>query len=197
MARRLTREEALFVGGSAGLITHVALEIARRIDDPNAFVVTFLCDTGERYLSKFYSDEWMRENQLLDGDRTTLAQVVGSKPSTAQAIVSVAPGASVRQALRLMSLHDVSQLPVMDGANCVGSVSEWSLSGKALENSKVLESTVSDVMGPPFPVVHASQAVDAVAALLSKANPAVLVQANGTPAGIVTRSDMLSYLMGR
>ena len=159
--------------------------------------MTFLCDTGERYLSKLYNDEWMRENQLLDGDRTTLAQVVGGKPSTAQPIVSVAPGASVRQALRLMALHDVSQLPVMDGSNCVGSVSEWSLSGKGLENSKVLDAAVSEVMDPPFPVVDASQPVDVVAALLSKANPAVLVHSDGAPTGIVTRSDMLSYLMAR
>ncbi len=197
MSRRLTREEGLFVGGSSGLIAHVALRLAKEIDDPNAFVVTFLCDTGERYLSKLYNDEWMRENQLLDGDRTTLAQVVGGKPSTAQPIVSVTPGATVRQALRLMSLHDVSQLPVMEGSNCVGSVSEWALSGKGLEDSKVLDTAVSDVMDPPFPVVDAAQPVDAVAALLSKANPAVLVHANGSPTGIVTRSDMLSYLMAR
>ena len=197
MARRLTREEGLFVGGSSGLITHVALDLARRLDDPHAFVVTFLCDTGERYLSKLYNDEWMRENQLLDGDRATLAQVIGSKPSTADAIVSVAPGASVRQALRLMSLHDVSQLPVMNGPNCVGSVSEWSLSGKGLENAKLLDAAVSEVMDPPFPVVDAEQPVDSVATLLSKANPAVLVRAKGVVSGIVTRSDMLAYLMAR
>ena len=51
MSRRLTREEGIFVGGSAGLIAHAALNLARRVDDPNALVVTFLCDTGERYLS--------------------------------------------------------------------------------------------------------------------------------------------------
>jgi cystathionine beta-synthase len=51
MARRLTREEGIFVGGSAGLIAHAALNVARRLDDPEAYVVTFLCDTGERYLS--------------------------------------------------------------------------------------------------------------------------------------------------
>ena len=76
MARRLTREEGLFVGGSSGLIVHVALHVARRIDDPNALVVAPLPDTGERYLSKLYNDEWMRENQLLDADRTTLDYVL-------------------------------------------------------------------------------------------------------------------------
>ena len=200
MARRLTREEGLFVGGSSGLVTHVALHVARRVDDPEACVVVMLPDTGERYLSKLYNDEWMRENQLLDADRTTLALVLAAKQRSEQGtpqIVSVPPGATVRQALRLMSQHDVSQLPVMDGANCVGSVSDWSLSAKSLEDTKMLDRTVSEVMDPPFPTVDMGQPVDSVAKLLSKSNPAVLVRSNGTVKGIVTRSDMLNYLMAR
>ena len=198
MARRLTREEGIFVGGSSGLIAHVALGVARRIDDPAAYVVTFLCDTGERYLSKLYSDEWMRENQMLEGDRATLGQLLTRKEGTsAPTIVSVAPGQTVRQALTLMGLHDISQLPVMDGPNCVGSVTESSLTSRSLENTKLLDAVMSDVMDQPFPVVEASQPVDAVAKLLSKANPAVLVRDHGTLQGIVTRSDMLQYLMAR
>jgi cystathionine beta-synthase len=197
MARRLTREEGLFVGGSSGLIVHVALHVARRIDDPNACLVAILPDTGERYLSKLYNDEWMRENQLLEADRTTLASVLSAKRPTDHPVVSVAPGTTVRQALRLMSLHDVSQLPIMEDANCVGSVSDWSLSAKSLENTKLLDATVSEVMDPPFPVVDSEQPVDAIAKLLSKSNPAVLVRSNGRVLGIVTRSDMLTYLMAR
>src|SRR5688500_16529522 len=197
MARRLTREEGLFAGGSSGLIAHVALNVARRVNDPDALVVTVLCDTGERYLSKVYSDEWMRENQMLDADRATVGHVLGTKEGDAPVIVSVAPGQTVRQALRLMNLHDVSQLPVMDGATCVGSVSDWSLSTKSLENPKVLDQTVSDIMEAPFPVVDSTHAVDAIVKLLSKSNPAVLVQEHGRIQGIVTRSDMLSFMMAR
>ena len=200
MARRLTREEGLFVGGSSGLVVHVALHIARRIDDPSAMVVVPLPDTGERYLSKVYNDEWMRENQLLDADRTTLGFVLQAKTGQAgktPVVVSVQPGTTVRQALRLMGLHDVSQLPVMDGTNCVGSVSDWSLSARSLDNTKILDATVSEVMDAPFPVVEVSQSVDSVAKLLSKSNPAVLVRDNGFVQGIVTRSDVLSYLMAR
>jgi len=196
MARRLTREEGLFVGGSSGLITHVALAVAKQVDDPKAFVVTLLCDTGERYLSKLYNDEWMRENQLLDGDRVTVGSVLSNKEGELR-LVSVTPGNTVRQALRLMALHDVSQLPVMDGSNCVGSVSDWSLSAKSLDNTKLLDATLTEVMDPPFPVVDAGQAAEAIAKLLSKANPAVLVRGNGSFIGIVTRSDMLSFLMAR
>ena len=197
MARRLTREEGLFVGGSAGLITHVALDVARRLDDPKAFVVTFLCDTGERYLSKLYNDEWMRENQMLEPEKGTLGTVLGTKSGDAPVVVSVAPGTTVRQALRLNSQHDVSPLPVMDGANCVGSVSDWSLSAKSLDNSKLLDMTVNEVMDPPFPMVDAAQHVESVAKLLSKANPAVLVRRDGTVQGIVTRSDLLQFIMAR
>ncbi len=197
MARRLTREEGLFVGGSSGLITHAALSVARRINDPEACVVTVLCDTGERYLSKLYNDEWMRENQMLDAEKVTLGQLLAAKGGAIPALVSTAPGASVRQALGLMSLHDVSQLPVMDGANCVGSVSESVLSVRGLEDTKVLERTVSDVMDSPFPVVDTSMPADAAVKMLGRNNPAVLVRDHGAVQGILTRSDLLQFLMAR
>ncbi len=197
MARRLTREEGLFVGGSSGLIAHVALRVAKQVDDPNAFVVTVLCDTGERYLSKLYSDEWMRENQMLDTTRVTVMDVLGRKESDTPSVVSTSPGAPVRQALGLMTLHDISQLPVLDGIDCVGSVSDWSLSQKSLENPKLLDATVSEVMDSPFPLVAGDQPVESVVKLLSKSNPAVLVRSDDRILGIVTRSDMLHYMMSR
>jgi cystathionine beta-synthase len=83
----------------------------------------------------------------------------------------------------------------MEASNCVGSVSDWSLSAKSLEDAKVLDKTVSDVMDPPFPSVEAGQPVESVAKLLSKSNPAVLVRRNGAMQGIVTRSDLLQFLM--
>jgi cystathionine beta-synthase len=197
MARRLTREEGLFVGGSSGLIVHVAMHVARRIDDPKAMVVAVLPDTGERYLSKLYSDEWMRENQMMDADRTSLGHVLRNKEDQRGDIVSVTGGQTVRQAIKLMQLHDVSQLPVMDGINCVGSVSDWSLSAKSLDNPKLLDVTVSEIMDAPFPTVDDAQPAENVAKLLSKSNPAVIVRNNGKITGIVTRSDLLSYLMSR
>ena len=198
MARRLTREEGLFVGGSAGLITHIALTIAREIDDPDALVVTFLCDTGERYLSKLYNDEWMRENQLLEPDRVTLGDLLAHKVATAPVtVVSAAPGQQVRQVLGLMRLHDVSLLPVLDGGRCVGSVTEYALTQRGLESSRFLDAVVGEVMDEPFPVVDAAQHVESVQKVLSKATPAVLVTEGGTITGIVTRSDMLAYLMNR
>jgi cystathionine beta-synthase len=198
MARRLTREEGLFVGGSAGLIGHVAMQIAREIDDPDAFVVTFLCDTGERYLSKVYNDEWMRENQLLEADHVTLGDLLDHKGDGAPSVlVSAAPGQLVRQVLGLMKLHDVSQLPVLDAGECIGSITEYALTQRGLESSQFLDAVVGEVMDEPFPVVESTQHVESVQKLLSKATPAVLVREGGGIQGIVTRSDMLSYLMTR
>jgi len=198
MARRLTREEGLFVGGSAGLITYVALQVAREVDDPGALVVTFLCDTGERYLSKVFNDEWMRENQLLEPDRVTLGDLLDHKGEGAPAtLVSAAPGQLVRQALGLMRLHDVSQLPVLENGECIGSVTEYALTQRGLESSRFLDAVVGEVMDEAFPVVDAGQHVESVQKLLSKATPAVLVRRSGAIEGIVTRSDMLAYLMSR
>lgn len=194
MARRLTREEGLFAGGSSGLNVHLAVLVAKQLDDPDALVVTVLADTGERYLSKLYSDEWMRENQMLDAARVSLEDVLVKKASKSTGIVSTTPGASVRQAVGLMTLHDVSQLPVMDGEDCVGSVSDWALSQKTLADPKLLDASVADVMDSPFPVVDANQPVDGIVKLLSKSTPAVLVRDDGK-LGIVTRSDMLHFMM--
>ena len=194
MARRLTREEGLFVGGSSGLIAHVALQVAREVDDPDACVVFILCDTGERYLSKVYNEEWLRENRLLEPTRVTAADVVRAKERPAPGrLVSVAPETPVRQALSFMAQHDVAQLPVIIEDECVGHLSETTLMGRVLEDTKVLDQSVQHLMDPPLPVLDAHVDLPAITRLLSK-NPAVLVRSDGALAGIVTRFDVLRYV---
>jgi cystathionine beta-synthase len=196
MARRLAKEEGLFVGGSTGVNIVSALDVARRLDDPHALVVTVLCDTGERYLSKVYNDEWLRENQMLDDERPTVARLVAAKDSGAPALIHVTPEASIRQALNLMSTYNVSQLPVLDGGDGVGAVSEQALMGRAIEDPKVLDRAVREVMDPPFPVVDSHSPLDRLAALLSRETPAALVRRDGEVVGIVTRYDLLHQLAG-
>ena len=197
MARRLTREEGLFVGGSSGLITHVALEIAREVNDPEACVVTMLCDTGERYLSKLYNDEWLREHQLLEPARITAALMIGMKrPEVPRTIVSVEPGTLVRRALEFITGQNISQLPVIAEGDCVGHVTEGTLMARVLENPAVLDHPVQELMDPPLPVIDAHVPLDSVTRLLSRQNPAVLVRRDGDLTGIITRHDVLSYLTG-
>jgi cystathionine beta-synthase len=196
MARRLAKEEGLFVGGSTGVNIVSALEVARRVDDPKAFVVTVLADTGERYLSKVYNEEWLRENELVDDERPTVGRLVAAKHSDAPPLIHVTGEASVRQALNLMSTYNVSQLPVLDGADGVGAVSEQALMARAIGQPKILDSPVRDVMDSPFPVVDSQSPVAELAALLSRTTPAALVRRDGTVVGIVTRYDLLHQLAG-
>ncbi len=196
MARRLAREEGLFVGGSTGVNIVSALDVARRVNDAEALIVTVLCDTGERYLSKVFNDEWLRENQILEAERVTVGRLVEAKENGAPPLIHVAPQATVRQALNLMSTYNVSQLPVLDGADGVGAVSEQALMAKALEDPNVLDSPVRELMDPPFPVVDSDWPVDRLTILLSRETPAALVRREGRLAGIVTRYDVLHQLAG-
>jgi len=194
-ARRLTREEGIFIGGSGGLNVFSALELARRLDDPKALVVTILCDTGERYLSKLYDDTWMRENQMMESERVTAGQLLGRHPEEVPSLVSVGPSANVRQALNLLSTWGLSQIPVVDGQDCVGSVTEG-LMARVLEDGKLLDRPVAEVMSAPFPVVDADVPLDRLVALLSRETPAALVRDGGRLVGIVNRYDVLREVAG-
>jgi cystathionine beta-synthase len=196
MTRRLAREEGLFAGGSTGVNVVAALQVARRVNDPAALVVTVLADTGERYLSKVYNDEWLRENQILEAERVTVGRLLEAKAPEAPAVVSVPPTATVRQALNLMSTYNVSQVPVLDSGDGVGAVSEQALMARALEDPALLDRPVEDVMDPPFPVVDADLPVERLTTLLSRETPAALVRREGKIAGIVTRYDVLHQLAG-
>ncbi|MGE0353756.1 MAG: pyridoxal-phosphate dependent enzyme [Gemmatimonadales bacterium] len=195
MARRLAREEGILVGGSAGLNVALALEVAREVDDPEALVATILCDTGERYLSKLFNDEWMQENQLLEAPRLTAGDLLSHRDPHAPDLVSVTPATAIRQALNLMSTWGVSQIPVIDGGECVGGLTENSLMTRALAQPALLDRPVREVMDPPFPVVDAQFPAERLAPMLTRESPAALVQQNGRIAGILSRYDVLRQLI--
>ena len=196
MARRLAREEGILVGGSAGLNVALAVEIAREIDDPSACIVTILCDTGERYLSKLFNDEWMHENQLLEAPRVTVEELIGRRTTGAPSLVCVAPTASVRQALNLMNTWDVSQIPVLEGGACIGTLIENDLMTRALAQPSLLDRPVREVMNPPLPTVDAQTSTDRLAPILTRESPAALVKKDGALIGIVSRYDVLQQLIG-
>jgi cystathionine beta-synthase len=196
MARRLAREEGILIGGSAGLNVWLALEVARELDDPDCLVVTILADTGERYLSKVFSDEWMQENQMLEAPRVTVEQLLERRSATAPALVSVAPAAAVRQALNLMTTYGVSQIPVVDNGESVGGLIEGTLMTRALSQPSLLDRPVREVMEQPFPEVDATAPADRVGAMLTRESPATLVRKDGKLIGIVSRYDVLQQLIG-
>ncbi|MCI4321863.1 MAG: pyridoxal-phosphate dependent enzyme [Thermoplasmata archaeon] len=193
-ARRLAREEGLFVGGSSGAaVAGLVRWLSGRPIPTESTVVVLLPDSGDRYLTKFYSDEWMREKGLLD-DAGHASDLVRSKEGV-PALVSVEPTTVVRDALELLRRHDVSQLPVLAGNENVGSVTEEEILQRALADETVLERTVSAVVGPPFPEVGADASLGELIVRL-KESRAVLVRGpdGAEPTAILTRRDLFGFL---
>ncbi|HEX2226312.1 MAG TPA: cystathionine beta-synthase [Candidatus Binatia bacterium] len=196
MARRLTREEGLFCGGTSGSAVEGALRYARDHGlRKDSLVVVVLPDAGEIYLSKIYSDEWMRQNQFL-GKSARIGQILANKRRKLPDLISVHMTETVRAAIAKMNQHGVSQLPVFEDGNLAGSLSESTLFQKAMETPDVMELTVGALLEPPLPTVGPDEDVQQVMNLL-KSSPAVLVLEQGTYRGIVTRSDVVEHLGGR
>ena len=196
MTRRLCREEGLFAGGSSGLLVHAAVEIAKEVNDPDAVIVTLLCDWGEHYLSKLYDDDWMRENGFLRRAHRSIHEMVLQKGTDAPELVTVQPTTSVRVALSTITSFHVSQVPVVLDGECVGSLTEAELMSTVIEDPELLDRPVESVMDAPFPVVDSHLDADEAARLLTRENPAVLVRADGELKGILTRYDVVRDLTG-
>ena len=195
MARALAREEAIFVGGSAGMAAWVALEVARGCG-PNDLVVVLLPDTGERYLSKVHNDEWMRDNHLLDPASVRVGNIAAGKTPRLRTLFKLESGEPLKRALALIQQHEVSQLPVFRGREVVGTLEEGDVLKSALADPSSLERPVDAIMGAPLPVVGADEPADVVTRLLASRNAAVLVQGDGGITSIVTRFDMLQFIAG-
>ena len=194
-ARRLAREDAIFVGGSGGMATWVALEVAKECG-PDDLVVVLLPDTGERYLTKVHNDEWMRDNHLLDLSATRVSGLVSGKTPRLRQLISVESGQPLRRALTLIEQHDVSQLPVLRGSEVVGTLEEGEVLRTALAHPAALEKSVDEFMAPPLPIVDGEEPAETVTKLLAARNAAVLVRAGGVVTGILTRYDMLQFIAG-
>ncbi len=189
-ARRLGREEGIFCGGSSGTIAWAALKAAENLTE-NDVLVFIICDTGERYLSKFLSDEWMKEKRLLGTERMTLGLLNELKLHAGRPrLVSVAPEARIGDALELMNNHGLSQLPVIEEGKSVGSVRENRIMSQLLDHRDLLESSVASVMDTSFPVVGETVEVQRAKQYL-KDSPAILVEEYGRIVGIITRHDVL------
>lgn len=192
-ARKLTREEGIFAGGSSGTAIHAGLEYCKNLSEDDV-VVILLPDSGTRYVSKIFNDVWMRENGFLKPERITLRYVLGSKSSEIPKLVSVSKSTTVRQALELIKKHSISQLPVVENDACIGTVTESNLLSTVLEDSSKFDKSVAHGMEPPLPDVELNEDLQTIVKFFSQKIPAVLLRDESKLVGIITRFDLLEYM---
>jgi cystathionine beta-synthase len=198
--RKLALTEGILAGGSGGLAVHAALQVAAEVEDPSAMIVVILPDGGRSYLSKIYSDSWMRQygfiernTELVVGDVLRHKQDAGEIPP----LVTVETHQRVRDAISRLHEHRVSQLPVVsahDPVTVVGAISERGLLKRTVEDPSRLDAEIVEVMEPSFAAVSTDDPVREAVLLLVGDQQALLVLDDGRPAGIVTRADLLEAL---
>jgi cystathionine beta-synthase len=190
LARQLTRREGIFCGGSTGTNFAAALRVAKDAPE-DACIVFIVCDTGEHYLSKFHSDEWMKEKLLLEPQRITAALIAETKNGgSPPELIFVTPDDLVSDALEKMSESSVTQLPVLENYLSVGSVRESAILTKLLADRELLNAKVGDVMDKGFPVVDVDTSLAKIKQQLQR-SPAVLIEDFKRITAIITRSDVL------
>ncbi|MEQ1910269.1 MAG: pyridoxal-phosphate dependent enzyme [Vicinamibacterales bacterium] len=192
MTRRISREEGIFAGNSAGSAMAGLLQLREHFG-PDDVVVVIFHDHGSRYLGKMFNDEWMREKGFIESSGMTARDLVAQGLSGE--LRSIECHEPVEHAVTLMSAHDFSQISVTHDDRLVGSLSEAHLYDALVRNPSVRREPVESIMLPAFPFVDASTQVDLLSTMITLQNPAVLVRDFKTEKTfIITRSDVLRVL---
>ena len=194
VARRLAKLEGLLTGGSGGGCLSGALRLAKNLG-PSDFLVVLLPDTGMRYLSKVYNDEWMRERGYVDAAmQITVAEVVKAKHAAGKVreLVIARPYQTVFHALKSMQDQDISQIPVFEENTPIGTIYEDQILNLALQGKDLRKLVVREVMSNPLPQVPKTAPVERVTHILSHENPAVFVDMGNSHFEILTKYDLMS-----
>ncbi len=192
MTRKLSRMEGIFAGGSSGSVVHVALECAARLDE-RAVMVVIVADSGTRYLSKIYNDNWMRENQYLEQVLNVRAgEVVESKKRRTEGLLSIPLATSIQDAVGLMREHAISQIPVIED-DVMGSISEARILDILVSDPVARSKPVAEYMEEPFPILPRDASINLVADHMKENTTAVLVQLEDG-FDIITKSDLILFL---
>ncbi len=191
-ARKLTKEEGIFCGGSTGTIVAGMMQVAEELDE-NAVVVFIVCDTGERYLTKFHNNEWLRDKRMAENSAKTLRDIVEAKCNSGESeLVSVKSSDKVKIAVDLLNIKGFSQLPVIDNGVSVGSIRESDIMVKLLNEPNLLEQPISGIMENALPSIDDKTELSSVKKYLSD-SPAILVKEYGRIIDIVTRYDIIEH----
>ena len=193
MTRRITREEGIFAGKSAGAAMAGLIQLAPQFHAGDVVVVIFH-DHGSRYLAKMYNDEWMAARGFLEVSGMTARDLVAMRVSGE--LFAVEAARPVTEAIRVMSDHDFSQISITRNGRVCGSLNESHLYTEFLRNPDVKRQPVESIMQPAFPFVDISTPVELLSTMITPENPAVLVRDFKTEKNfIITRSDIIRVLM--
>ncbi len=203
--RRLAREEALLVGGSAGMAAYAAKQLAQELaaeGRTDAVIVVLLPDSGRGYLGKIFNDQWLSQYGF-GGEQAaqTVGEVLRGKDGRLPDLVHTHPGETLAEAVQILQEYGVSQMPVVRAepplvaAEVAGSVSTRTLLDALFAGHAKLTDPVEQHMSPALPTIGANADAHDAVALLGSAD-ALLVQEEGKPVGVVTRQDLLSFLAG-
>jgi cystathionine beta-synthase len=194
VARRLAKQEGLFTGGSGGGCLSAALRLAQDLSAKD-YVVALLPDTGMRYLSKVYNDEWMRERGYVESSvRITAMEVVTAKQQMGKSreMVIARPYQTVFHALKAMQEQDISQIPVFEENLPIGTMYEDQILTLALQGKDLRKLVVREVMSKPMPKVPKTAPVERITYILSHENPAIFVEMDDSKFEILTKYDLMS-----
>ncbi len=192
-AKRLALEEGIFCGGSSGMNVAAALRLAKLLPKESV-IVAIISDTGERYLTKHHSEEWMETMALLDPERITLRSVLAQKSNSGvlPAIIAANYNDTVEQALQTMSKYEISEMPVISEGKMIGAVRENRLMSLVIANRDSLSNLITSVMEEAMPLLDSHEDIQ-IAMPILKEYPAIVVSEFGRIAGVLSRHDILKY----
>ncbi len=197
ITRRLVREEGIFCGGSSGSAVAGVLKSRLVRDlDRDEIAVVILPDSGSRYLSKVFDDEWMRENGFLEAPwgAATVADLLAAKPS--REVISVSPLEKVRNVIARLHEHDISQMPVISDGKLAGMVTETQLLNHLVSGEAAADDPIAPIVQRQVTTVNSETSLETVMGLFGDGSVAVVVDRDEV-AGIITKIDLIDFLAVR
>lgn len=189
MARRISREEGIFVGYSAGTTLQGLLQLKGHLKKDDLVVVIF-ADHGSRYVGKIYNDQWMMERGFFDVK--TFKDLVSARGS--KKLVTVDAVQTVSEAVEIMRKCDIEHIPVTDNGSITGSLSEGGLFQKIFSNPEIKTASIKSVIEAAYPVVSFDTPVERLGGLITKGNGAVMAKDDSGNMHIVTKYDVIQSL---
>jgi cystathionine beta-synthase len=191
MTRRLAKEEGLFVGWSSGSAVYGGLEYARQHFTENDVMVIILPDHGTRYLGKIYNDSWMKDHGYLESRSYATAKDILLKRKATGKLITVNVSDKLGDVVAVLSQAGISQIPVKEGDEFVGSISDSKVLKLMIEDPSLRDKQVKDVMEEPFTFVGLDNTIDVLSSLIAEGSSALLVRDEKDEVHILTQSDLL------